>query len=102
MTVQTLEPNIDTDILRGYTGDNLNGYAGFDYGIQNLNTAVQFARHQSGEFTKQVTLEPNTNYWIRAKIKNYGDPQWTYGQVWEVPVVSTGRFGGGGKTLQEE
>jgi hypothetical protein len=99
MSVETLAPNIDTDLLRGYTDDNLDGYVGFDYGIGNLNNSVQNEQISPGEFTAQVNLSPNTNYWIRAKMKNYWDSEWTYGQTWEVPVQQDGRFGGGGKTL---
>jgi len=99
MNVQTLEPNIGSDLLRGYTDENLDGYVGFDYGIGNLNSSVEFVQQNPGEFTAQVNLLPNINYWIRAKIKNYWDTEWTYGQTWQVPTVANSRFGGGGKTL---
>jgi hypothetical protein len=98
MTVETYEPNIGSDLLRGYA-DELDGSVGFDYGIGNLNNSVTFQQVNPGEFTAQVSLSPNVNYHIRAKAKWYWQSEWTYGQVWEVPVTALSRFGGGGKTL---
>jgi hypothetical protein len=102
MNVQTLLPEINTNILRGYTDENLDGFVGFDYGIGNLNDSVENVQENPGEFTAQVNLQANSNYLIRAKIKNYWDPSWTYGQIIEITVASNSRFGGGGKVLDPQ
>jgi hypothetical protein len=98
MEVTTLEPNINSDLLRGYA-DELDGSIGFDYGIGNLNNSITFQQVVPGEFSAKVSLSPNVNYHIRAKAKWYWESEWTYGQVWEVPVVANSRFGSGGKII---